>query len=309
MLRHLADLLVSLSHSPSPFSRPSAFLLLLDPPASGAWNMAVDEALLEAAAADGQCTLRFYRWAEPTLSLGYFQAYCRPPAPPASAGCAVVRRPSGGGAILHDHRTDLQPGGPGASSAGRQPLADLSSGSPVADRGIGASGESRQVVRTVAGPTLRCVHRCRRSSPMHQAETATIAPQSASRFCASSGGRRVTCWWGRQNRRQRPAAMPRGRAATRQPAVGPVRRRPGTRWLERIVGQGNCCRRTNTGVVGKACRGAGHHVAPGQPFGASIAARPPSLPPKSTAPPPGRISAEPLRFFDCLGPNLLHQER
>ena len=54
---------------------PSAFRLLLDPPAAGAWNMAVDEALLEAAAAEGQCTLRFYQWAEPTLSLGYFQAY------------------------------------------------------------------------------------------------------------------------------------------------------------------------------------------------------------------------------------------
>ena len=54
---------------------PSPFRLLLDPPAAGAWNMAVDEALLEAAAAEGQCTLRFYRWQEPTLSLGYFQAY------------------------------------------------------------------------------------------------------------------------------------------------------------------------------------------------------------------------------------------
>ena len=39
--------------------------------------MAVDEALLEAAAADGQCTLRFYRWEEPTLSLGYFQSLRR----------------------------------------------------------------------------------------------------------------------------------------------------------------------------------------------------------------------------------------
>ena len=56
-------------------SNNSDFHLLLDPPAAGAWNMAVDETLLEAAAAEGQCTLRFYQWAEPTLSLGYFQAY------------------------------------------------------------------------------------------------------------------------------------------------------------------------------------------------------------------------------------------
>jgi lipoate-protein ligase A len=80
----------------------SSFSLLLDPPASGAWNMAVDQALLELAAAEGQCTLRFYQWAEPTLSLGYFQAYADRAGHEASRQCAVVRRPSGGGAILHD---------------------------------------------------------------------------------------------------------------------------------------------------------------------------------------------------------------
>jgi len=67
-------------------SRP--FLLLLDPPAPGAWNMAVDETLLEAAANDGLCTLRFYRWIEPTLSLGYFQAYADREKHEASLGCA-----------------------------------------------------------------------------------------------------------------------------------------------------------------------------------------------------------------------------
>ncbi len=78
------------------------FELLLDPPAPGAWNMAVDEALLEAAANDGQCTLRFYQWIEPTLSLGYFQAYADRKKHAASLGRAAVRRTSGGGAILHD---------------------------------------------------------------------------------------------------------------------------------------------------------------------------------------------------------------
>jgi lipoate-protein ligase A len=80
----------------------SSFSLLLDLPASGAWNMAVDEALLEAAAAEGQCALRFYQWEEPTLSLGYFQTCADRLRHPASAGCPLVRRPSGGGAILHD---------------------------------------------------------------------------------------------------------------------------------------------------------------------------------------------------------------
>ncbi|MEN6458422.1 MAG: lipoate--protein ligase family protein [Thermoguttaceae bacterium] len=80
----------------------SSFTLLLDSPASGSWNMAVDEALLEAAALRGQSTLRFYRWAEPTLSLGYFQTYADRFQHEASSRCAVVRRASGGGAILHD---------------------------------------------------------------------------------------------------------------------------------------------------------------------------------------------------------------
>jgi lipoate-protein ligase A len=64
--------------------------------------MSVDEALLETAAADGQCTLRLYRWQEPTLSLGYFQAYDDRRQHAASNRSGVVRRPSGGGAILHD---------------------------------------------------------------------------------------------------------------------------------------------------------------------------------------------------------------
>ena len=86
----------------SPIPNPSSFLLLIDPPAAGAWNMAVDETLLEAAAADGQCTLRFYRWEKPTLSLGYFQTYVERWQHEASSRSTVVRRTSGGGAILHD---------------------------------------------------------------------------------------------------------------------------------------------------------------------------------------------------------------
>jgi lipoate-protein ligase A len=80
----------------------SSFCLLLDPPASGPWNMAVDETLLESAADDGQCTLRFYRWQQPTLSLGYFQTYADRWRHEPSSRSAAVRRASGGGAIMHD---------------------------------------------------------------------------------------------------------------------------------------------------------------------------------------------------------------
>jgi lipoate-protein ligase A len=73
-----------------------------DPPAAGAWNMAVDEALLEAAATTGVATLRFYEWSEPTLSLGYFQSADDRALHVASRECPLVRRSSGGGAIVHD---------------------------------------------------------------------------------------------------------------------------------------------------------------------------------------------------------------
>ena len=76
--------------------------LLVDPPAGGAWNMAVDEALLETAAATGQATLRFYQWQQPTLSLGYFQSHADRAQHTTSCGCPIVRRASGGGAIIHD---------------------------------------------------------------------------------------------------------------------------------------------------------------------------------------------------------------
>ncbi|MCL6502856.1 MAG: lipoate--protein ligase family protein [Pirellulales bacterium] len=74
--------------------------LMFDPPRSGPWNMAVDETLLHSAAA-GRATLRFYTWHEATLSLGYFQSWQSFAALPWAATLPVVRRPSGGGAILH----------------------------------------------------------------------------------------------------------------------------------------------------------------------------------------------------------------
>jgi lipoate-protein ligase A len=77
---------------------------LTDPPQCGAMNMALDEALLECVGqGESPLTLRFYRWSPPTISLGYFQAYAEYEALPPPAGeLAVVRRLTGGGAILHD---------------------------------------------------------------------------------------------------------------------------------------------------------------------------------------------------------------
>ena len=76
--------------------------LLLDEPDSGPWNMAVDEVLLAAAEEQGATSLRFYTWTPATLSLGYFQKLEDRHCHPASLSCPVVRRASGGGAIVHD---------------------------------------------------------------------------------------------------------------------------------------------------------------------------------------------------------------
>ena len=76
--------------------------LITDSAAEGAWNMAVDQSLLQSANELGQATLRIYRWSPATLSLGYFQKYDDRSKHPASSDCDVVRRSSGGGAILHD---------------------------------------------------------------------------------------------------------------------------------------------------------------------------------------------------------------
>ena len=79
--------------------------LLLAAPRSGAENMARDTALQARAARTGETVFSIYSWARPTLSFGRHQ-------PAAglydiekirSANVDVVRRPTGGRAILHDH--------------------------------------------------------------------------------------------------------------------------------------------------------------------------------------------------------------
>jgi len=82
---------------------PTSWRLLITPPADGATNMAVDEAILHTLADGPGCpTLRFYQWDPPCLSLGYNQHYAEvDEAACARLGYTWVRRPTGGRAILH----------------------------------------------------------------------------------------------------------------------------------------------------------------------------------------------------------------
>src|ERR1044071_7493193 len=79
--------------------------LLITPPAHGAWNMAADESILEhmqAGRGESRPTLRLYAWDPACLSLGHAQPFADvEPARLKSRGWEVVRRLTGGRAILH----------------------------------------------------------------------------------------------------------------------------------------------------------------------------------------------------------------
>ena len=76
---------------------------IFTPPARGAWNMAVDEAVLESSGSgESLPTLRLYAWQPACLSLGYAQSIKDVDLARLKAnGWDLVRRPTGGRAILH----------------------------------------------------------------------------------------------------------------------------------------------------------------------------------------------------------------
>jgi lipoyl(octanoyl) transferase len=83
----------------------TAFRLLVTEPLDGAANMALDEALLLSRLdAGAPPTLRFFAWDPPTVSLGYGQPLDGRVdlAEAERMGLGVVRRPTGGSAILHE---------------------------------------------------------------------------------------------------------------------------------------------------------------------------------------------------------------
>lgn len=85
-----------MSHDVTPTER---WLLWADGEHAPAANMALDEALLMTAGERAIPLLRFYRWDRPAVSIGYVQRF-----PEGLArNYAVVRRPTGGGVVFHDH--------------------------------------------------------------------------------------------------------------------------------------------------------------------------------------------------------------
>jgi lipoyl(octanoyl) transferase len=82
-----------------------SFRLILHPKMEGRLDMAVDEALAEAAGnGSSPPVVRLYGFSPPTLSLGRFQRIkgLLDSAAASADGVTVVRRPTGGHAVLHD---------------------------------------------------------------------------------------------------------------------------------------------------------------------------------------------------------------
>lgn len=72
-----------------------------DEPAEPFTNMAADELLAAEADRRGGLVVRLYGWAPASVSLGAFQEIAAARGLPDLAGLPLVRRPSGGGAIVH----------------------------------------------------------------------------------------------------------------------------------------------------------------------------------------------------------------
>jgi len=94
--------------------------LLVDPPRDGAANMAVDQTLFEGVQAGGHPVFRLYRWSPACLSFGRNQpARGRyDPDRARAEGIDIVRRPTGGLAVLHDRELTYAVAVPAATLGG-----------------------------------------------------------------------------------------------------------------------------------------------------------------------------------------------
>jgi len=78
----------------------NSWLILNSGKCEAAFNMALDEVLLESARRRGAPVLRFYGWSEPAATFGYFQKFSEVAA--ATKLRPLIRRPTGGGIVPHD---------------------------------------------------------------------------------------------------------------------------------------------------------------------------------------------------------------
>ena len=138
-----------------------AWRLIETAPAPGAVNMAVDQVLVERVQAGGAPVLRLYRWTPACLSLGRNHS---PPGPAlaraaAAHGIDVVRRPTGGAAVLHDRELTYSVAVPvGALGSPRETYRTINQALVAGIRrlGVPARVEDEGAARTaIAGPCFQ----------------------------------------------------------------------------------------------------------------------------------------------------------
>ena len=130
--------------------RPSDWTLLLDPVGrTGDENMAADVALLEDVLRSGNALLRLYCWDPPTLSIGRNQQDVFKSMP-------VVRRPTGGQAVWHEHEVTYAVAAPiNIFGTLREAYCEIHTRLAKALRSMGVDAvlAGRQAVRPSGGPT------------------------------------------------------------------------------------------------------------------------------------------------------------
>jgi lipoate-protein ligase A len=121
--------------------------VLVDPVGqSGAENMAADEALLDRVLRSGGAFLRLYRWDPPTLSIGRNQHDVFENTP-------VVRRPTGGQAVWHEHEVTYAVAAPIARYGSlRKAYCDIHTRIATALRSLGVDAALAPAVRPSGRP-------------------------------------------------------------------------------------------------------------------------------------------------------------
>lgn len=156
-------------------------------PADGAWNMAVDEAILEAVLA-GQAppTLRFYTWQPYSLSLGYFQRAARSAdrAELARRGWTLVRRPTGGRGVLHADELTYSIAAPASLFAQFE-------GSGVTQTYLAISKGLAEGLRIAGVPCDIAPERAHRDTTASARQASAACFDSPSSYELTAGGRKI----------------------------------------------------------------------------------------------------------------------
>jgi lipoate-protein ligase A len=195
--------------------------LLLDGPRAGALNMALDDVLLQQAADEGIATLRVYQWTPATVSLGYFQKVDDRHSHEPSRQSLLVRRASGGGALIHDRELtysvalpaghDLARGGEPLYFAVHQLIVDWLNNDYAVPGGVYELCEESQ--RGDEGEPWLCFLRRARGDVVYR------PPASSSRNSLVADGRFKVC--GSAQRRRGAAVLQHGSLILQRSPVAP----------------------------------------------------------------------------------------